>query len=129
MEVEIEYDYVQKPLMGNSGAIELEEDTTLAILFGMLDVRIVAAASEQGIEPDGITFLKSDGTCACMLQVNGKNPVGLLDYVLRDRVEVVFGFCGGVKGWLVRNHKSVTYLRLFFFTYTVWANHEINMGQ
>ncbi len=97
MEVEIEYDYVQKPLMGNSDAIELEEGTTLGTFFGMLDERIVAVASEQGIEPDGITFLKNDGTCACMLQVNGKNAVGLLDYVLQDgdRVEVVFGFCGG----------------------------------
>ena len=97
MDVEIEYDYVQKPLMGNSDTIELEEGTTLGTFFGMLDARIVAAASEQGIEPDGITFLKNDGTCACMLQVNGMNPVGLLDYVLQDgdRVEVVFGFCGG----------------------------------
>ncbi|MCL7411524.1 MAG: hypothetical protein P1P69_02975 [Methanosarcinaceae archaeon] len=97
MEVEIEYDYVQKSLMGSSDIIELEEDTTLGTFFGMLDERIVAVASEQGIEPDGITFLKKDGTCACMLQVNGKNAVGLLDYVLRDgdRVEVVFGFCGG----------------------------------
>ena len=97
MEVEIEYDYVQKPLMGNSCTIELEEGTTLGTLFDMLDERIVVAASEQGIEPDGITFLKNDGTCACMLQVNGKNPAGLLDYVLQngDRVEVVFGFCGG----------------------------------
>ena len=97
MEVEIEYDYVQKPLMGNSDIIELEEGTTLDTLFGMLDEGIRSAASEQGIEPDGITFLKNDGTCACMLQVNGKNPVGLLDYVLQDgdRVEVVFGFCGG----------------------------------
>ena len=97
MEVEIEYDYVQKPLMGNSCTIELEEGTTLGTLFDMLDERIVVAASEQGIEPDGITFLKNDGTCACMLQVNGKNAPGLLDYVLQDgdRVEVVFGFCGG----------------------------------
>ncbi len=97
MEVEIEYDYVQKPLMGNSDAIELEEGTTLGTFFSMLDDRIRSAASEQGIESDGITFLKNDGTCACMVQVNGKNAPGLLDYVLQDgdRVEVVFGFCGG----------------------------------
>ena len=97
MEVEIEYDYVQKSLMGNSDTIELEEGTTLGTFFSMLDEKIVAAASEQGIQPDGITFLKNDGTCGCMLQVNGKNPAGLLDYVLKDgdQVEVVFGFCGG----------------------------------
>ena len=47
--------------------------------------------------PDGIIFLKNDDTSTCMIQVNGKNPAGLLDYVLQDgnRVEVVFGFCGG----------------------------------
>ena len=97
MEVEIEYDYVQKSLMGNSDTMELEEGTTLGTFFSMLDDRIRSAASEQGIEPDGITFLKDDGTCACMLQVNGMNPAGLLDYMLQDggRVEVVFGFCGG----------------------------------
>ncbi|MBW6470481.1 MAG: MoaD/ThiS family protein [Methanosarcinaceae archaeon] len=97
MEVEIEYDYVQKTLMGNSYTIELKEGTTLGTLFDILDKKIVVAASEQGIEPDGITFLKNDGTCACMLQVNGNNAAGLLDYVLQDgdRVEVVFGFCGG----------------------------------
>ena len=97
MEVEIEYDYVQKPFMGNSDTIELEESMTLGTFFNMLDEKIIAAASEQGTEPDGITFLKNDGTCGCMLQVNGKNPTGLLDYVLQDgdRVEVVFGFCGG----------------------------------
>ena len=97
MEVEIEYDYIQKSLMGNSDTMELEEGTTLGTFFNMLDDRIRSAASEQGIEPDGITFLKNDGTGACMIQVNGKNQVGLLDYVLKDggRVEVVFGFCGG----------------------------------
>lgn len=66
MEVEIEYDYVQKSLMGNSDTIELEEGTTLGTFFGMLDARIRSAASEHGIEPDGIIFLKNDGTCACM---------------------------------------------------------------
>ena len=62
-----------------------------------MDVRTKSAASEQGIEPDSITFLKNDDTCVCMLQVNGKNAPGLLDYVLQDgdRVEVVFGVCGG----------------------------------
>lgn len=97
MEVEIEYDYVQKPLMGNSNTIELEDGTTLCTFFNMLDEKIVAAASEQGIEPDGTLFLKNNGTCACMVQVNGKNPPGLLNYVLQngDQLEVMFGFCGG----------------------------------
>ena len=66
MEVEIEYDYIQKSLMGNSDTIELEEDTTLGTFFGILDARIRSAASVQGIDPDGIIFLKNYGTCAYM---------------------------------------------------------------
>ena len=75
----------------------LDEMYLLSFAIHIIIEVSTAAASDRGIEPDGITFLKNDGTCACMLQVNGKNAVGLLDYVLQDgdRVEVVFGFCGG----------------------------------
>ncbi len=97
MKVEIEYDYLQRKLLGDSEVLEIEEGTTIGTLFRELDDRIEVAAEQQGTCPKCLKFLKPDGTHACIFQVNSKNPPDLLDYVLQDgdRIFILIGFCGG----------------------------------
>ena len=97
MKVEVHYDFTQQELVGKESIFELSEGTRLGELLQMIDAGIAGAGENKGIDTTYKTTLADGQLNGCVVFVNGLAPEKMLEQELHDgdRVEFIYGFCGG----------------------------------
>lgn len=97
MKIAVHYDFTHKELVGEAEVFELTEGTRLGGLLHAIDAKIIMAGKEKGIDTAYKTTLAGDQLNGCMVFVNGAAPGKIFEHELHDgdRVEFVYGFCGG----------------------------------
>lgn len=97
MRIEVHYDFTHRELVGEAEVFELPEGARLGELLNAIDVKIIRAGKEKGIDTTYKTTLAGDQLNGCTVFINGAAPEKMLGQELHDgdRVEFVYGFCGG----------------------------------
>ena len=97
MRITVHYDFTQQELAGKMDVFELPEGTRLAELLQIIDTKIVNAGKNRGIDTAYKTALAGDQLNGCVIFVNGAAPEKMLEQELHDgdRIEFMYGFCGG----------------------------------
>ena len=91
------YDFTQQELVGVTDIFELADGTRLGELLRIIDVKIIEAGKNKGIETAYKTALVNDQLNGCVVFINGSAPEKMLEQILHDgdNIEFVYGFCGG----------------------------------
>lgn len=98
LRVTIEFDFIQKDLMGEIRTIDVKEGTTLLDLFEHVDMLIRKECDQRTLNPEKFMVLNGSGSFnGCIAAVNGEPPADLLAHVLKDSdtVSLLYGYCGG----------------------------------
>ncbi|MCL7415391.1 MAG: hypothetical protein M8349_04945 [ANME-2 cluster archaeon] len=98
MRITIEFDFIQKDLLGEQQETDVENGTTLLHLLKSVDRSIEDACSSVGENPRPFKLLNEKGELnGCIVVINGETPSGLLNYGLRDgdTISLLYGYCGG----------------------------------
>lgn len=97
MKIKVNYDFIQKELVGTADVFEIADGAILGELLRIIDARIIEAGKKKGIETTYKTTLANDSLNACVVFINGQAPKNLLEHLLHDgdTIEFVYGFCGG----------------------------------
>ncbi len=97
MKITVNYDFTQQELVGATDLFEVADGAKLGDVLRLIDIRIMEAGKNKGIETNYKTILAGDQLNACMVFINGSAPKNMLEHELHDgdTVEFVYGFCGG----------------------------------
>ncbi len=97
MKINVHYDFTQHELVGEKDVFEIAERARLGELLRILDIRIIDAGKNRGIETTYKTTLAEQRLNGCMVFINGLAPGNMLETELHDGdiIEFVYGFCGG----------------------------------
>ena len=97
MKIKVNYDFTQQELVGETDVFEIADGAKLVELLQIIDTRIVEAGKNRGIETTYKTSMINDGLNGCVVFINGSAPENMLEQELHDgdKIEFVYGFCGG----------------------------------
>lgn len=96
MKVRVNYDFIHKNLVGEGDEFEVAEGTKLGELLKIIDIKIINAGKNRGIDTTYKTTLSEGNLNGCVVFING-SATNMLEHELHDgdSIEFVYGFCGG----------------------------------
>ncbi len=97
MKIAVNYDFSQQDLVGKTDDFDVADGTILGELLLMIDMKIMEAGKNKGIDTTYKTTLAGDRLNGCVVFINGSAPEKMLEHKLHDgdNIEFVYGFCGG----------------------------------
>jgi len=97
MKIKVNYDFIQQELAGKTDVFEVADGTKIGDLLRMIDVKIMEAGKNKGIDTTYKTTLAGSQLNGCVVFINGSAPEKMLEHKLHDEdnIEFVYGFCGG----------------------------------
>jgi len=95
MKVALTYDFAQKSLMGESEIFDVAEGITLGDLLASVDKHIQETGASRGIETGKLRIMDGCELNACIAIVNGSPAPTSTRLSDGDRVELMYGYCGG----------------------------------
>ena len=97
MKIKVNYDFSQQEVVGETDVFEIADGAKLGELLRIIDARIVEAGKNKGIETTYKTTLVNEGLNGCVVFINGSARENMLEQLLHDgdKIEFVYGFCGG----------------------------------